>query len=111
MPGERVELSDRGRHPTGVPHHERPRAFAQRQGPSVVAQSRPRREQLVRAGVGQVPGRWPAVHEPPPRQGADALDPSLLRHHLGDEHLPRILGIANSAAAGDSYRASGTGGC
>ena len=71
-----------------------PGTFAQREGPSVVSKPRPRGEQLVRAGRGQVRGRRPAIDEPPPG-GPDPLDAGLLRHDLGDEHLPGVLGIAN----------------
>ena len=48
----------------------------------------------MRPGSGEVSGRRPAVDEPPPGR-AHALDPRLLRHDLGDEHLPRVLGVAD----------------
>ena len=107
-PGQRLQLSDRRGHPTAVRRDDRPRALSQRQCPPVVAQSRPRREQLVRPGIGQVDRRRPPIDEPPPGR-ADPLDPGLLRHDLCDEDLPRVL-ASRIRSGRRRARASGTAG-
>ena len=93
-PGQGIQFGDRRGHATAMVRDDLPGAFAQREGPTVVTKPRPRGQQLVGTGPGEVDRRRPTIDEPPPCR-PDALDPGLLRHHLGDEHLPRVRGLAD----------------
>src|SRR6185369_4470179 len=79
---------------TTVVRDDPARTFTQRQGPTVVTKPGPRGEELVGPRLGKVGRCRPAVDEAPPRR-PHALDPRLLRHHLGDEHLPGVRGFAD----------------
>ena len=107
-PRQRLELRDRRRHAATVLRDDRPGGLAEGEGPPVVAKPGPCGQQIVRPGFGQVRGRRPAVDEPPPGR-ADPLDPRLLRHHLRDQHLPRVRGLADQQRTARACRASGTG--
>ena len=93
-PGQGIQFGDRLGHATAMVRDDLPCTFAQREGAPVVTEPRPRGQQLVSTGPGEVDRRRPTIDESPPCR-PDALDPGLLRHHLGDEHLPRVRSLAD----------------
>ncbi len=93
-PGQGSQFGDRLGHATAMVRDDLPCTFAQCEGATVVTEPRPRCQQLVSTGPGEVDRRRPTIDESPPCR-PDALDPGLLRHHFGDEHLPRVRGIAD----------------
>ena len=107
IPGSASSAATVAGHPTPVVRDDRPGRLPQRQRPPVVAEPGPGRQQLLRPGTGQRRRRRPQIHEPPPHR-PDPLDPRLLRHDLGDEHLPRVRGGPDQQIAAARRRATGT---